>query len=133
MVICINLLYENIGPQKSPRLSTPLQGEPFFLIPIVEGGVQMGLLGTSATNWPILHAPGDYDDGEYGGIVICRRNRSTLRKAAPVPLCPQQIPHYLTWARTQAATMGSQRLTAGAMARPKVSHSLFSSDERIFL
>jgi hypothetical protein len=29
-----------------------------------------------------------------------------------VPLCPPQIPHDLTWDRTRAAAMGSQRLTA---------------------
>jgi hypothetical protein len=27
----------------------------------------MGPLGTSATEWPIVPAPGDYDDGEFGG------------------------------------------------------------------
>jgi hypothetical protein len=30
----------------------------------------MGPLGTSATEWPIVSAPGDYDDGEFGGIKI---------------------------------------------------------------
>jgi hypothetical protein len=38
-------------------------------------------------------APGDYDDGEIGGVMIGRGNRSTQRKSAPVPLCPPQIPH----------------------------------------
>jgi hypothetical protein len=37
-------------------------------------------------------APGDYDDGEIGGM-IGRGNRSTRRKPAPVPLCPPQTPH----------------------------------------
>jgi hypothetical protein len=46
------------------------------------------------------------------------RNRSTRRTPAPVPLCPPQIPHELTWDRTRAAALGSQRLTAWAMARP---------------
>jgi hypothetical protein len=32
------------------------------------GRVQLGLLGTAATNRPIVSAPGDYDDGEIGGI-----------------------------------------------------------------
>jgi hypothetical protein len=27
----------------------------------------MGPLGTSATEWLIVPAPGDYDDGEFGG------------------------------------------------------------------
>jgi hypothetical protein len=36
-------------------------------------------LGTVATDWPILLAPGDYDDGEFGGMKIGRGNRSTRR------------------------------------------------------
>jgi hypothetical protein len=33
-------------------------------------------------------------------------------KPVPVPLCPPRILHDLTWARTRAAAVGSQRLTA---------------------
>jgi hypothetical protein len=58
----------------------------------VGGGVQLGPLGTAATNWPIVRAPGDYDDGEIGGM-ISRVNRSSRRKPVPVPLCPPQTPH----------------------------------------
>jgi hypothetical protein len=43
-------------------------------------------LGTSATDWPTVPAPGDYDDGEFGGLKIGRGNRSTRRKPAPAPL-----------------------------------------------
>jgi hypothetical protein len=43
---------------------------------------------------------------------IDRRNRTTGRKAAPVPLRPPLIPHNLTWDQTRAAAMGSRRLTA---------------------
>jgi hypothetical protein len=61
----------------------------------------------------------DEDDcGEIGGMKIGRGNRSTRRKPAPAPLCPPQIPHYQTRARFRAAALGSQRLTAWAMARP---------------
>jgi hypothetical protein len=88
----------------------------FFLICIVEGGVQLGPLATAATNRPIVPAPGDYDDGEIGGM-IGRGNRSTRRKPAQVPLCPPQIPHAAR-TRTRAAEVGSQRLTASATARP---------------
>jgi hypothetical protein len=70
----------------------------------------LGPLGTAATNRPIVPAPGDYDDGEIGGI-IGRGNRSTRRKPAPVPLCPPQTPHAVR-TRTLAAAVGSQRLTA---------------------
>jgi hypothetical protein len=58
----------------------------------VGGGVQLGPLGTAATNMPIVPALGDYDVGEIGGM-IGRVNRSTRRKPVPVPLCPPQIPH----------------------------------------
>jgi hypothetical protein len=62
------------------------------------------------------------DDDDYGalGEMIVRGNWSTRRKPAPVPLCPPQIPHDLTWHRTRAAALGCQRLTAWAMARPFV-------------
>jgi hypothetical protein len=36
----------------------------------VGGGVQLGPLGMSATDWPILLAPGDYEDGEFGGMMM---------------------------------------------------------------
>jgi hypothetical protein len=36
----------------------------------VGGGVQLGSLSTTATNRPIVPAPGDYDDGEIGGMTI---------------------------------------------------------------
>jgi hypothetical protein len=79
---------------------------------------KLGPLGTSATEWPIVPAPGDYDDGEFGGMKIGRGNRSTRRKPAPAPLCQPQIPLDQTRARTRAAAVGSQRLTAWAVARP---------------
>jgi hypothetical protein len=72
----------------------------------------LGPLGTSATEWPILLAPGDYDDGEFGGMKIGRGNRSTRRKPTPAPIRQPQIPLDQTWARTRAAAVGSQRLTA---------------------
>jgi hypothetical protein len=48
---------------------------------------KLGPLGTSATNWPIVPAPGNCEDEELGGMKIGRGNRSILRKPAPVPLC----------------------------------------------
>jgi hypothetical protein len=59
----------------------------------VGGGVQLGPLGTTATNRPIVLAPGDYDDGEIGGMMIGRGNRSTGRKRTPLPFCSPQTPH----------------------------------------
>jgi hypothetical protein len=39
-------------------------------------------------------------------------------KPAPVPLCPPQIPHGLTKARTRASAVRGRRLTTWAMALP---------------
>jgi hypothetical protein len=75
------------------------------------GGVQLGPLGTAATNRPIVPAPGDYDDGEIGGMMIGGGNRSTRRKPPLLPLWPPQIPHAAR-TRTPTAAVGSQRLTA---------------------
>jgi hypothetical protein len=41
---------------------------------------KLGPLGTLATEWPSVPAPGDYDDGELGGMKIGRGNQSTRRK-----------------------------------------------------
>jgi hypothetical protein len=71
----------------------------------VGSGVQLGPLGTAATNRTIVPAAGDCDYGEIGGI-IGRGNRSTRRKPAPVPLCPPQTPHAAR-TRTRAAAVGS--------------------------
>jgi hypothetical protein len=37
----------------------------FFLI----GGVQLGPLGSAATNRPLVPATSDYDDEEIGGVI----------------------------------------------------------------
>jgi hypothetical protein len=76
----------------------------------VGGGIQLGLFGTAPTSRFIVLAPGDYDDGEIGGM-IGRGNRSTRRKPAPVPLCPPQTTHAAR-TRSRVAAVGSQRLTA---------------------
>jgi hypothetical protein len=73
---------------------------------------KLGPLGTSATECPIVPSPGDYDDGEFGGMKIGRGNRSTGRKTAPAPLCPPQILLDQTRVYTRAAAVGSQQLTA---------------------
>jgi hypothetical protein len=54
--------------------------------------VQLGPLDTAATNRPIVQIPGDYDDGEFGGMMIGRGNRRIRRKPAPIALCPPQNP-----------------------------------------
>jgi hypothetical protein len=55
----------------------------------------LGPLGTTATNRPIVSAPGDIDVGEIGGMMVGRGNRSTRRKPALVPIFPPQTPHAL--------------------------------------
>jgi hypothetical protein len=45
----------------------------------------LGPLGNAATNRPIVPTPGDYKDGEIGGMIV-RGNGSTQRKPDPVPL-----------------------------------------------
>jgi hypothetical protein len=80
----------------------------FFLIHLVGVGVQLGPLSIVATDSPTVPAPGDDDDGEFGGMKIGGEKRSTWRKPAPVPLCPPQIP----LDKIRAAVVGSQRLTA---------------------
>jgi hypothetical protein len=76
-----------------------------------------------ATVWPIVPVPDDGDDddkdddddgcGAIGGMRIGRRHRSTRRKPTLVPLCPPQIPHDLTRARSWRLT----RLSYGTACR----------------
>jgi hypothetical protein len=40
------------------------------IIGIVGGGIQLGPLSTSATSWHIVPAQGNYEDGEFGGMLI---------------------------------------------------------------
>jgi hypothetical protein len=71
----------------------------------------------------------DDDYGAVGGMRISRGNRSTRRKPAPVPLCPAQIPHDLTWDRTRAAAVGSQQLTATVYSNSQRHRTKRSKDE----
>jgi hypothetical protein len=91
-----------------------------IIIIIIISGVGLSPLGTAATSG-LLYKSQMIDKGDCvatGGMKIGRGNLSTRRKPAPAPLCPPQIPHDQTEARTRAAAVGSQRLTAWAMARP---------------
>jgi hypothetical protein len=66
--------------------------------------VGLSPLGTAATSG-LLYKPQMIDEGDcgaVGGMKIGRGNRSTRRKPAPAPLCPPQIPHDQTRARTRA-------------------------------
>jgi hypothetical protein len=90
------------------------------IIIIIISGVRLSPLGTAATIG-LLYQPWMIDDVDYGavgGMKTGRGNRSTRRKSAWAPLCPAQISHDLTRARTRVSAVGSQLLTAWAMARP---------------
>jgi hypothetical protein len=86
---------------------------------VILSGVRFCPLGIAA-NIGLLYQRQMIDDGDcgaIGGMKIGRGNEITRRKPAPVPVCAPKIPYYLIRARTRTAEMGSQRLTAWAMAR----------------
>jgi hypothetical protein len=107
-VFALNVLQSFVMPDMN---SVPKQ-KIFFLIPIVWVGVQTGSTRLVGYLWPVVPAPGDCEDGEFGGMKIGRGNLSTRRKSAPAPLSPPQIPLDQAQARTRVAAMGSHRLTA---------------------
>jgi hypothetical protein len=80
----------------------------FFKFAYWGGGVHTGSTRRVGHFWPIGPASGDCEDGEFGGMKIDRRYRSTRRKPGPAPLCPPQIP----LDETRVAVVGSQGLTA---------------------
>jgi hypothetical protein len=83
----------------------------------VRGGVQVGPLGTAATDWPILTCPAWlwlriwWNEDWQGKLEYSEITR-------PAPLFPPQIPLDQTRDRSQIAAVRNQRLTAWAMARP---------------
>jgi hypothetical protein len=69
---------------------------------IIIHGVGLSPLGTVATSG-LLHKPQMTDEGDcgaIGGMKIGRGNRSTRRKPAPAPLCPQQYAKHINEDRT---------------------------------
>jgi hypothetical protein len=58
-----------------------------FLFIRIERGVGgeniLGPLDTSATEWPIVPAPDDCNDGEFGGMKIGRGNHLTRQVLEP--------------------------------------------------
>jgi hypothetical protein len=88
-------------------------------------GVRLIPLGTLTTSWAIV--PAQNDDHECGAIggMFSRGTRSTLRKPVSLPLFFHYKSHMTwSWARTRASAVGSQRLTALAIALPKVQYSI---------
>jgi hypothetical protein len=89
---------------------------PFFSLWVVVGWdwvhvVRQPLLG-------LKYQPRMIDEcGAVYGMRIGRGNWNAQRKHSPILLCPPQIPYGLTCDRTQAAALGSRRITVWAMAR----------------
>jgi hypothetical protein len=102
-----------MGDQPVARVQ-PVWVHDFFLLRIV--GVES--IRHVGHFWPIVPAPGDCEDGEFGGMMIGRENLNTRRKPPPMPLFQPQIPLDQTRTRTRATAVGGQWLTAWAMARP---------------
>jgi hypothetical protein len=87
-----------------------LQGQRYLIF----SGVRLSRRGSAGTPG-LLYWPQMIDDGDYGaisGMKFGRGSRSTRRKPEPAPICPPQIPHEQTLARTRAAAVAIQRLTA---------------------
>jgi hypothetical protein len=80
----------------------------------------------------LLYQPWTIDDecGTVGGIRIGRGNRSSRRKPAPMPLCPPQIPHNMTWARTRAAVLGSRGLAVAYISSYMIELDCVTSDTK---
>jgi hypothetical protein len=117
-VISSKIVYSSasITPWEYRPLDTPQH----FII-IIFSGMRLSPLGIG-----LLYQPQTMDDSDceaVDGMKIDRGNRSTRRKLAPVLLCPPQIPHDLTQARTRATAVGNQRLTVWTMALPSSAHT----------
>jgi hypothetical protein len=76
-------------------------------------------LWTAATNGPNVHPPDVMSMDSHGGMILTGKNRRTRRKKrVPVPLCPSEISHGLTWEWNRVYAMRGWGLTTWAMARP---------------
>jgi hypothetical protein len=98
------------------RLARDMSTEPFFLNPWGE----LCTLDAPATSGPTVPAPGDRWVRNIGGMRIGRGNGSALRKTSPVPLCPPQILHDVTWDSNPSRLSGKQetdRLRYGTAER----------------
>jgi hypothetical protein len=60
----------------------------------------------------------------------CKRNRSTRKNPAPVPLRPPQIPHDMTRNQTRATGVESWRITVCATAWPHVEGTQYGPLDR---
>jgi hypothetical protein len=125
-LLCLSFLVKSVRPflfylffsnEKSTFLwANLLTLEPFApLNDATRGPSPMG--GTSV----FLLYLGDCENGEVGGMNgFWQGTRSAPREPAPDATLSTTNPTCQTGVRTRAAAVGSQRLTASAMARPSV-------------
>jgi hypothetical protein len=79
----------------------------------------LGPRGTAVITWPIVPVPGDCEDREIGGMKCGWQGKPKYsEKTCPNAILSTTNPTFQTLARSRAAAVGSQRLTASAMARP---------------
>jgi hypothetical protein len=80
----------------------------------------LGPRGTAAMYCPIVPVPGDCEDGEVGGMKCGWQGKPKYsEKTCPDAILSTKNATCQTRARKRAAAVGSQRLTALAMALPK--------------
>jgi hypothetical protein len=82
-----------------PSVGNLTEKKSYLVFLVSCGGVRLSPLGISTR---MINDEREAVDG----VRISKGNRSIRRKPALVPLCPPQIPHGLTWARTRAAAVG---------------------------
>jgi hypothetical protein len=114
----------NAASDMTPKLQTGnvtmccLLRAKFFLIGIVGGGIQAGSTRHVGHWMAYCTCPGWLWWGRNWWNEDWQGTPKYSEKTSPAPLCPPQVPLDQTRARTRAAAVGSQRLTAWAMARP---------------
>jgi hypothetical protein len=93
--------------------------------------------GTAAITWPIVPVPGDCEDGEVSGMKWFWQGKPKYsEKTCPDSILSTTNPTCQSQVRTRSAAVGSQRLTASAMARPTdylLGQQLFCCFNLIFL
>jgi hypothetical protein len=117
-------MYINLGVEIA-------QSAFFILLELWEMESILGLRGTAAMYWPIVAVPGDCEDGEGGGMKCGWQGKPKYSgKTCPGAIWSTTNPTCQTRARTRAAAVGSHRLTASAMPRPRSWHSDWLRAER---
>jgi hypothetical protein len=103
----------------NPILGLGRLHETFHLISVTRSRTVGGTpwMGVQLVARPLLTAQGDCNDGEIGGMNGFGRGKQKYsEKTCPDATLSTTNPTCQTRARTQAAAVGSQRLTASAVA-----------------